>query len=218
MGAISVAAIVSASPFDRWSEGGGSGDPDAVFLHDLAVELDAPTDTEVLDDVPVDRRDVRAADGVEAVAEREVDRSVDLFVEVDVPHVAVDAGVAADPELADAARAFVGVECFDQEVLFAAGRRINDAAFREAKTDAPYLAAAPHRGELRERDRALGRRLDRADEELAARHVAGAGVDARAPTGHGQPQICFTADDPDFLRLVEKLRMTRDSLVHTLPV
>ena len=56
-----------------------------------------------------------------AVAEREVDGSVHLFVEVDVPHVAVNAGVAADPELADAARAFVGVECFDQEVFFAVG-------------------------------------------------------------------------------------------------
>ena len=41
---------------------------------------------------------------------------------------------------------------------------------------------------------------------------------SRAPTGHGQPQICFVADDPDFLRLVEQLRMTRDSLVHALPV
>ena len=58
---------------------------------------------------------------VAAVAEREVDGSVHLFVEVDVPHVAVNAGVAADPELADAARAFVGVECFDQEVFFAVG-------------------------------------------------------------------------------------------------
>src|SRR2546423_543334 len=66
----------------------GSGDPDAVFLHELAVELDAPTETEVLDDVPVDRRDVRAADGVETGAEREVDGSVHLFVEVDIPHVA----------------------------------------------------------------------------------------------------------------------------------
>src|SRR6476620_2924907 len=97
-----------------------SGDPDAVFLHDLAVELDAPTKTEVLDDVPVDRRDVRAAEEL-PVAEREVDGSVHLFVEVDVPHVAVNAGVAADPELANAARAFVGVECCDQEVFFAVG-------------------------------------------------------------------------------------------------
>src|SRR5919197_1840728 len=109
-----------------------SGDPDAVFLHDPAVELDAPTETEVLHDVPVDRRDIRAADGVETRADREVDGSVHLFVEIDVPHVAVNAGVAADPELADAARALVGVERLDQEVLFAIGRRINDAAFREA--------------------------------------------------------------------------------------
>src|SRR3954469_3586869 len=139
MGAISVAAIVSASPFDRWSEGGGSGDPDAVFLHDLAVELDASAETEVLDDVPVDRRLVRAAEEL-PVAEREVDGPVHLFVEVDVPHVAVNAGAAADPELADPERAFVGVECFDKEVFFAVGRRIDDAALREAKTDAPYLA------------------------------------------------------------------------------
>src|SRR3954471_10705155 len=84
--------------------------------------------------------------------------------------------------------------------------------------NAPYLAAAQHRGELRECDRALGRRLDRADEELAPWHVAGAGVDSRVPTGPGQPQIRFVADDPDFLRLVDQLRMTRDALVHALPV
>ena len=32
--------------------------------------------------------------------------TVHLIVEIDVPHVAVDAGVAADPELANAARPF----------------------------------------------------------------------------------------------------------------
>src|SRR4249919_1254270 len=127
MSAISVAAIVSASLSPRWSDGSGSGDPDAVFLHDLAVELDASAGTEVLDDVPVDRRLVRAADVVEAEAERDVDRAVHLLVEVDVPHAAVDAGVAADPELADPARPCVGVERLEQEVFFAVGGRLDDA-------------------------------------------------------------------------------------------
>ena len=45
----------------------------AVFLHDLAVELHGAHRVPLLDDcLPVDRRLVRAADVVEAVAEREV--------------------------------------------------------------------------------------------------------------------------------------------------
>jgi hypothetical protein len=115
-------------------------------------------------------------------------------------------------------RPFVGVERLEQEVFFAVGGRIDDATLREAKADAPYLAAAAHRRELRKCDRSLGRRLHRADEELAARHVAGAGVHVCAPTEHRQPQIRPVSDDPDFLGLVEELRMTRDLVVQTLPV
>src|SRR5215211_6409885 len=151
--------------FRTRSDGDGSGDPDAVFLHDLSIELDASAGTEVLDDVPVDRRLVPPADVVEAEAERDVDGAVHLLVEVDVPHVAGDPGVAADPELADPAGALVGVERLEQEVFFALRGRLDDPALREAEADAPELAAVPHRREPGEVDRSLSRRLHRADKE-----------------------------------------------------
>src|SRR3954470_14426313 len=103
-----------------------------------------------------------------------MDRSVDLLVEVGVSHVARDRGVAADAELTDPPCALIGVERGEQEVLLRLSRGVDDAALRDAKPDAPHVASAPDAGELGEGDRALGRRLDRAAEELAARHVPGA--------------------------------------------
>ena len=69
-----------------------------------------PPLAEVLDQVPVQRADVRSADLGIAGADREVDRAGHLLVVEDVPHRPRDAGVAADPELADEARALVDVE------------------------------------------------------------------------------------------------------------
>jgi hypothetical protein len=56
-----------------------------------------------------------------AVAEREVDRSVDLFVEERVLHVARDPRVAADAELAQPSRAVVEIERLEQERLVRVG-------------------------------------------------------------------------------------------------
>ena len=59
---------------------------------------------------------------------REVDRAADLLVEQDLLREAVDAVVGADPELAEPARALVGVEHLDQELLVALGGRVDDSA------------------------------------------------------------------------------------------
>src|SRR5215218_6204081 len=96
--------------------------PGAAFLHDFAVQLDAAAvAAHVLHDVPVDLTLVRAADLREAVAEREMDRAVDLLVEEGVLHVPRDAGVAADSELSEPARALVAVEQLVQELLVQLG-------------------------------------------------------------------------------------------------
>ena len=57
---------------------------------------------------------VQTADYTEPRADGEVDRAVDLLVEQRVLRVALDARVAADAELAEPARALVGVERRDQ--------------------------------------------------------------------------------------------------------
>ena len=55
---------------------------------------------------------------------------------------AVDPVVGADPELAEAAGALVGVEHLDQELLAALGAGVDDLAALEAKPHAGDLAAA----------------------------------------------------------------------------
>src|SRR5207342_3030163 len=55
--------------------------PYAVFLDDLAVELDPPAVPELLDHVPVDPARVHAADLREPGADREVDGARHLLVE-----------------------------------------------------------------------------------------------------------------------------------------
>src|SRR5205085_10512485 len=99
--------------------------PPAVLLNDPTVELDATPGAHVLHDVPVDARLVRAAQVGEPEPEREVDRPVDLLVEIDVPHVAGDARIASDPQLVYAARALVPVERPEQALLPAVGRRVD---------------------------------------------------------------------------------------------
>ena len=58
---------------------------------------------------------------------------MNLLVEERVPVRAVDPLVAADPELAQAARTLVAVERREQEVLVGLGRRLEDQAVLEAK-------------------------------------------------------------------------------------
>src|SRR5438034_8431378 len=106
----------------------GLDEPAAVFLDDLAVQLDAAAATEVLDQVPVQRADVRPTDLRVTGADCEVDRACHLLVEQGVSHRPRDPRVAADPELADEARTLVEVEGGDQLGLALLGRRILDPA------------------------------------------------------------------------------------------
>ena len=118
------------------------------------------------------------------VAEREVDGAVDLLVEERVPHVARDPGVAADPELAEAARALVAVERLEQVRPRSCPRRRRRRLPPSNRSRIPVSSAPEvHGRELGEGDRPLRGVLDRAAEELAARDVRAAGVDLhrRAP-------------------------------------
>ena len=105
-----------------------------------------------------------------AHADRQVHRAADLLVEQDLLRAGGDAVVGADAELAEPARALVGVEHLDQEVLALLGRGVDDLAVLEAEAHAGHLAAAVG-GRERERDLAVRRVLDRAGEELAVGHV-----------------------------------------------
>src|SRR5262245_23320695 len=92
--------------------------PGSAFLHDFPVQFDAAAvEAHVLDDVPMDLAVVRSSHLGKAVAERQVDGAVDLLVEQRVLHVACDARVAADSELAEEPRSLVTVEDLVQERL-----------------------------------------------------------------------------------------------------
>src|SRR4051812_40382406 len=95
----------------------GSDLPGAVLLDELAVGVQLTAGAQVFDDVPVDRARVRATRERVRVADGEMHGAVDLLVERDVLHVALDARVAADAELAEPARPLVGIERLDQELL-----------------------------------------------------------------------------------------------------
>src|SRR5439155_1851787 len=105
--------------------------PASVLLHEHAVRVELPVAAKILDDVPVDAAHIRAAGGAVGVADREVDGAVDLLVEADVLREALDARVAADAELAEPARAFVGIERSQQEGLAAAPSRARSARARK---------------------------------------------------------------------------------------
>ena len=81
----------------------------------------------VVDDIPVDPGDVRAAEVVVGVSEREMDGPVHLLVEQRVPHVLRDPRVAADAELTQRARTLVGVERLQQKLLVGRCARVGDA-------------------------------------------------------------------------------------------
>ena len=95
-----------------------------VYARELAVDLDPAALAEVADHVPVDRRLVDASGVRVAAADREVDGAADLLVEQDLTGSLRDAVVGADPELAQAAGAGIGVEHLDQEILAALGARV----------------------------------------------------------------------------------------------
>src|SRR5205823_6309682 len=125
-----------------------SEQPFPVLLDDFAVAQELPARAQVLDHVPVDDALVLAAERREARADREVDGAVDLLVEERVLHVALDAAVAADPELAEDACTFVAVERLEEDVLAPRRRSLDDAA---ALVDHPHsfdLVRLVERGKL----------------------------------------------------------------------
>src|SRR5439155_20002021 len=126
--------------------------PLAALLHELPVSVELPAVPEILDDVPVDCAHVRPPGEGVRVADGEMDRAVDLLVEREVPAVALDTGVAADPELAEPARALVRVEHREQERLTTARGRLDDAAAFEQEARALDLLAEPDSRKLGERD------------------------------------------------------------------
>ena len=65
-----------------------------------------------------------------------------IFSSKSCPHVPLDPGVAADPELAEAARALVGVEQRPQEVRVRLGRGLDDATGLEAQAYAAHVHTA----------------------------------------------------------------------------
>src|SRR5262249_41527661 len=135
-----------------------------------------------------------------------------------VLHVARDAGVAADAELAEPARALVGVEHLEQEVLVGVGARVDDPAALEAQADRRQLAPRIHGRELAEDDLALGAVLDRAVEDLAAGDVRACSVDLSLAARQADSQIRALAENPDLVRGVEELLDPRHALALGVPV
>src|SRR6476469_4051486 len=82
----------------------------AVLLDDLAIGRQSPALAQVADEVPVHSGRVAPAGLRIGAPEREVHRPADLLVEEDGADRPGDPEVRADPELAEAPRAVVGVE------------------------------------------------------------------------------------------------------------
>src|SRR5262249_14936586 len=145
----------------------GLQSPYAVLLDDLAVDLEPTAASQVLDHVPVDGAPVEAAHCADSRTDREVDRAVHLLVEQRVLGVALDPGVAADPELTEPACPLVGVERGDQVVLVQSCGGVDDLSALEAEPDVLTDLALVDGRELPELDHSLGGVLDRGVEELA---------------------------------------------------
>src|SRR5438046_6218859 len=99
--------VPAGSPATRQVAQNASDAPDAGLLHELVVGVQPAAAPQVLDDVPVNGAHVLAAVDRVGAADREVDGAADLLVEAHVARVALDRRVAADPELAQTARALV---------------------------------------------------------------------------------------------------------------
>ena len=121
----------------------------------------------------------------------------------DVLRVPLDARIAADAELAEHPGAVVGVERLQQEVLVRRGRRFHDTTILEAETDVLEGAAAVGSRVLRERDRAARRVLDRAVEDLAARHVRADRIHVAGTALEAEGEIGPVTLDPDVAGGVE---------------
>ena len=126
--------------------------------------------------------------------------------------------VAADAELAEPARALVGVERRDQELLAASADASTTRPPSKRSRIAAALAPEVDGRELGERDHALGRVLDRRGEELAAREVLPARVDRELPPRDRQRQVGLGADDAHLVGRVEELGVAAHALALGIPV
>src|SRR5439155_18680733 len=177
-------------------------EPGAVLLDDLAVQLDPAAASEVLDQIPVERADVLPADVRIALPDRDVHRPGHLLVEEDVPHRPRDPGVAADPELADEAGAFVHVERRLQRAVAVLGASLLGASVAEREPD-PVDGGAVQIGRDVDQDRSSGRVLHWREEELAGGHVHAPVVDLAEPVAYRERQVGVLADDPHAVGGVE---------------
>src|SRR4029077_13275430 len=133
----------------------GLDQPSSVLFVYLAVKFDAAAVPEVLDQVPVKGADVRPTDLGIAGAHGEVDRAGHLLVVEDVSHRPREAVVAADPELADEARALVDVERGLELGLALLRRGLVDPSLAEGQPDSRDGRRVQHGGDV-EVDRSLG--------------------------------------------------------------
>src|SRR3954468_2620324 len=130
-------------PAGRVAETGDrSDDKLAVALQLLAVDHDRAALAQVEHHVPVHGGVVLAARLGVARADGRVHRPADLLVEQDLLGAGGDAVVGSDAELAEAARARVGVEHLEQQLLATIGGGVLDAAVLEAELDPRHLATA----------------------------------------------------------------------------
>ena len=135
----------------------------------------------------------------------EVDGSVHLLVEENVAREAGDPRIAAEAELAEAARAVVRREDLLQELLALVGARLDDLAGTEDEPRPDDVVAEVDGRELRVGDHALGAVLQRAVEHLAVGHVAEAGGDDAVPAFDPDREVGSVSEDADRASPVEVL-------------
>ena len=148
--------------------------------------------------------------------DRHVDRAADLLVEQDLLGGGGDAEVRADSELAQPARAVVGVEHLDEELLALLGRGVHHLAVLEAHAHAGHGAAAVARRE-REDDLAVHRVLHRAGEELAVGHVVLAHARDPVAPRHAKRDVGAVRLDADLLLALHPVREPPHLLRLALP-
>src|SRR4051794_38090415 len=151
----------------------GPSDPrEAPVEHQhVAIGGEPPAAAQGADQGPVQRARVLSAPLPIRPAERAGDGPPDLLVEEDRPGRPVDAEVRPDPQLAQVARAAVGLERALEVVVAGPRPRRDDLAVAELELD-PVDVDARGRRAHRETDAPARARLVRAGEDLAARHVA----------------------------------------------
>ena len=142
-------------------------------------------------------------------AERQVDGAADLLVEQDRPGRPVDAGVRADPDLAQQAGARVGVQRRQQVLLRRARRARPPRGPSRNSSSIPATSTPRGLDGIVKRIRPSAESSTRAGEDLARRHVALAvGVDPGA-AGDAEPQVGALGLDAQLARPAQPLDQAR---------